>query len=103
MEGRTSPSTGPNLAFQINDLNPGDHRSDWPSSLPDTAVAHLSLTHPGDIEVVQIVGPRGQSLGAWSAAELPVTVELPSVLWALAIARGQEDWAITSPIWLERP
>ena len=103
MEGRTSPSTGPNLAFQINDLNPGDHRSDWPSSLPDTAVAQLSLTHPGDIEVVQIVGPRGQSLGAWSAAELPVTVELPSVLWALAIARGQEDWAITSPIWLERP
>ena len=103
LEGRTSPSTGPNLAFQIDDLTPGDRRNDWPSTLPENASAQLSLTRAGDIEVVHVVGPYGQSLGSWPAEDLPIAVELPNVKWALAVARGQHDWAITSPIWLQRP
>jgi len=103
LEGRSTPSTGPNIQLNVSGYGPGDmHDGAWTDETGGP-IAELSLEAAGDVTHVALVGPGGEALASWSTDELPVTHALPPVPWVVAIAQGPADWAITSAVWLERP
>lgn len=103
LEGRSTPSTGPNIQLDISGYGPGEqHDGAWDLDT-EGPLAAISVGAAGDATDVRLIGPGGEELAAWSIEDLPVSHTLPQVAWVVAVAQGPSDWAITSPVWLERP
>jgi hypothetical protein len=103
LEGKTTPSTGPRLLFTVNGHGPGTNLAEWPDIGWSVGLAELHIEAPGDITQISLIGPRGNRLAEWPIEALPVTTSLPEVAWVIAMAEGESDWAITGPIWMQRP
>ena len=103
LEGQTTPSTGPRLLFTVNGFGPGANLVEWPDIGFGPRSAEVRIEAPGDISQITLIGPHGDHLGEWPSSALPITVDLPDVAWVVAMAEGETDWAITGPIWMQRP
>ena len=103
IEGRGSPSTGPKIALNINGLEPGDAALGADEATPAPNIASIGIDLAGDLTTVRLVGPGAETIAEWSVSELPATTDLPDMDWVLAVAEGENDWAMTSPIWLRQP
>jgi len=103
LEGKTTPSTGPRLLFTVNGYGPGANLVGWPDIDWGPRSAEVHIEAPGDITQITLIGPHGDHLAEWPLGALPITVDLPDVAWVIAVAEGESDWAITGPIWMQRP
>jgi hypothetical protein len=97
-EAKTTASSGPQLHFLVDELAPGGALE-----LTEPALASVDLSNPGDVEEVYLLGPGAEVIDSWPVASLPIEVEIAPTAWVIAVAEGNTSWAMTSPIWLERP
>ena len=63
----------------------------------------LNVENPGDLSEVALIGPSGTIIQSWSISELPVLTTVNHTGWVSATSRGLDDWAVTGPVWLDRP
>ena len=98
LSGRTTASTGPQLHLTVDDLQPGDT-----FDIAAERLVVIDIENPGDLTEVSIIGPGGELIHTWSISELPAETTVSHSGWICASATGISDWAITSPVWLDRP
>lgn len=98
IEGRTTASTGPQLHLRVDDLKPGDA-----FDLAEERQVLINIENPGDVTDVFIIGPGGETIQTWSISEIPAETTVSHPGWICAVAAGISDWAITSPVWMDRP
>jgi len=103
LEGQTVASTGPQILFTIDGEGPGSNVASQFPDLVDTHEVLIEIRNPGDLTMVALIGPRGRELTQWKLDSPPSTYPLGDAAWVLVSAWGEDDWAVTSPIWLQRP
>jgi len=110
LAGRTIATTGPAIALRVDGQGPGSHieRGARP-------MLHLEVDAPGwmDVEGAAIVSAGGEvletfTLGPGSGTRLSVVRTLADQPWVMAMCWGpggtsSDTWAVTGPIWLDRP
>ena len=89
--------------FTVNGAGPGANLAEWPDTGWGPWSAEIRIDAPGDVSQIALVGPNDARLGEWPVEALPAMVDLPDVAWVIAVAEGENDWAITGPIWMQRP
>ncbi len=117
LDGRTVASNGPYLDLTVDGAGPGEE----PGGPGDLVLhsAHLVVEAPEwmPLDGVALVGAGGRVLRSWTPTSggrprLDVRFLLRDQPWVLAVAWGEEAaepwmdepaWAITSPVWLQRP
>jgi hypothetical protein len=102
-EGRTTASTGPRIKFTINGKGPGSNLATQFSDLEETPDIAIEVENPGDVSNVALIGSNGQDLAQWKLGSPPTHYPIDQSAWVLISVWGDDDWAVTSPIWLKRP
>jgi len=103
IEGKTTATTGPQILFLINGKGPGSNLYTEYNDIEFSPDVQVQIQNPGDIEQVTMIGSGGIELVSWKPESPPSHYPMSDSNWVLLIAKGDTDWAITSPIWLRRP
>ncbi len=102
-EGKTTATTGPQVLFSIDEHSQGANLHNEFGDLEFNPVVDITVERPGDIERLALIGSGGEELVSWKLGSPPSHFPLNNSDWVLVTARGEADWAITNPIWLNRP
>lgn len=99
VRGRASAGTGPLLTLEVEGAGPGE-------LLPvdGSASTVRAVLCGGPLDRLALVGTGGMVLAEDQGVELEAELVLePGWLLALAWDEDGEEWAVTSPVWLETP
>ena len=97
-EGRTAPTTGPQIGLLVDGAAPGDAFVE-----AQTRAVSIAISNPGDVSTVYLLGPLAEIIQAWDIDDLPAETEIDHAGWVIAVAEGDTSWSVTSPVWLSRP
>ena len=101
--GETIATTGPLIRFTVNNRGPGTNLYSDFSDIEPTPTINIELVNPGDIDRIAMFGSGGVELSSWKPSSPPEHHPISLSDWVLIAATGQDDWAVTGPIWLGRP
>ena len=103
VEGKTTATSGPQILFSINENMQGSNVYSEFSDIEFNPIVDIRVENPGDIKRMSLIGSGGVELISWKIGSPPNHFPLSTSNWVLVTAQGEEDWAITNPIWLKRP
>jgi hypothetical protein len=103
LAGKTTASTGPRILLSVDGYGPG---SDLSSLMNDPIQHHevvITTQGQGALSHAALLGPTGSILSSWTPKSEPHVVSVSGQAWVLAAVWDNSDWAVTSPVWLQRP